>query len=52
MKKVMRKRLKEDELASTLTKLLNFARKRLRELMIGAGAAAVKGSASGPVERD
>jgi FimV-like protein len=41
MKKVMKKRLKEDELVSTLTKALDFAKKRSRELMIAAAAIVV-----------
>lgn len=38
MKKVMKKRLKEDELVSTLAKALDFAKKRSRELFIAAVA--------------
>jgi len=41
MKKVMKKRLKEDELVSTLTKVLDFAKKRSRELMFAAAAIVV-----------
>jgi tetratricopeptide (TPR) repeat protein len=41
MKKVMRKRLKEDEFVSTLTKIFNFGKKRIRELSIGVGAVIV-----------
>jgi tetratricopeptide (TPR) repeat protein len=41
MKRVMRKRLKEDEFVSTVTKIFNFAKKRSRELTIGAGAVAI-----------
>lgn len=41
MKRVMRKRLKEDEFVSTITKIFDFAKKRMRELMIGAGAVAI-----------
>jgi len=41
MKKVMKKRLKEDELVSTLTKALDFAKKRSRELLIAVGAVVV-----------
>ncbi len=38
MKKVMRKRLKEDEFVSTLTKIFEFGKKRIKELSIGIGA--------------
>ena len=41
MKKVMRKRLKEDELVSTLTKIFEFGKKRIKELSIGIGAVVV-----------
>jgi tetratricopeptide (TPR) repeat protein len=41
MKKVMRKRLKEDEFVSTLTKIFNFGKKRIKELSIGVGAVIV-----------
>lgn len=41
MKKVMRKRLKEDEFVSTLTKIFNFAKKRIKELSIGIGVVIV-----------
>jgi tetratricopeptide (TPR) repeat protein len=41
MKKVLKKRLKEDELVSTLTKAVNFAKKRSREFIIGAAAVVV-----------
>ena len=37
----MKKRLKEDELVSTLTKVLDFAKKRSRELMFAAAAIVV-----------
>jgi len=37
----MRKRLKEDEFVSTVTKIFNIAKKRSRELTIGAGAVAI-----------
>jgi predicted negative regulator of RcsB-dependent stress response len=36
MKKVIKKRLKQDELVSTITKLLDFAKKRMKELLIAA----------------
>jgi len=41
MKRVMRKRLKEDEFVSTLTKIFDFAKKRSRELMLGAAVLAI-----------
>jgi predicted negative regulator of RcsB-dependent stress response len=41
MKKVMKKRLKEDELVSTLTKLLDFAKKRVKVLIIAASVVVV-----------
>ena len=41
MKKVMKKRLKEDEFVSTVTKVVDFAKKRTRELMLGAAAVVV-----------
>ncbi len=37
----MKKRLKEDEFVSTLTKIFDFAKKKSRELMIGAIAVAI-----------
>ena len=41
MKKVMKKRLKEDELVSTLTKALDFAKKRTKEMIIAVSAIVV-----------
>ncbi len=41
MKKVMKKRLKEDEFVSTVTKVVDFAKKRMRELMLVAAAVVV-----------
>lgn len=41
MKRVMRKRLKEDEFVSTLTKIFDLAKKRSRELLLGAAVLAV-----------
>jgi predicted negative regulator of RcsB-dependent stress response len=41
MKRVMKKRLKEDEFVSTLTKIFDFAKKRSRELVLGAVAIAI-----------
>ena len=41
MKKVMRKRLKEDEFVSTVTKLVDLAKKWSKQLMMGAAAVAV-----------
>lgn len=41
MKKVIKKRLKEDELVSTFTKALDFAKKRSRELIIAASVVVV-----------
>ena len=37
----MKKRLKEDEFVSTVTKVVDFAKKRTRELMLGAAAVVV-----------
>lgn len=37
MKRIKRKQLKEDELVTTLTKLIRFARKREKELIIAGG---------------
>lgn len=41
MKRVMRKRLKEDEFVSTLTKIFDLAKKRSREFLLGAAVLAV-----------
>jgi len=41
MKKVMRKRLKEDEFVSTMTKLVNLAKKWSRQLIMGVTAVVV-----------
>jgi len=41
MKKVMRKRLKEDELVSTMTKLVDLAKKWSRQLIMGVTAVVV-----------
>jgi len=41
MKKVLRKRLKEDEFVSTLTKIFEFGKKRIKEISIGIGAVLV-----------
>ena len=41
MKRVMRKRLKEDEFVSTLTKIFDFAKQRTRELILGAAVLAI-----------
>ena len=41
MKKEMRKRLKEDEFVSTMTKLLDLAKKWSRQLLIATGVVAV-----------
>ena len=41
MRKVLKKRLKEDELVTTMTKLVELARKWSRQLMIGVAAVAV-----------
>lgn len=41
MKRVMKKRLKEDEFVHTLTKIYDFAKKRSRELLVGAAAVAL-----------
>lgn len=41
MKKVMRKRLKEDEFVSTMTKLVDLARKWSRQLIMGVTAVVV-----------
>jgi predicted negative regulator of RcsB-dependent stress response len=41
MRKVMKKRLKEDEFVSTLTKVFDFAKKKSKELMIGAIAVVI-----------
>jgi predicted negative regulator of RcsB-dependent stress response len=41
MKKVVKKQLKEDEFVSTMTKIMQFLKKRTKEIIVGAAAVAL-----------